>query len=105
MNIIICACAKRYSLATPMEGFLNQLDRFLSSLTLGSTFGLINELHKKEVLTLEEKNLLEAEKGREEEVKRKLIVIVSEKKNKATLKAISRSLQAFKLLYQTVQGI
>ena len=87
-----------------MEGFLHQLDVFLSTLSQSGISSLVTELHGRDVLTSEEKSSLEAVSGGKEEAKSQLIAVLRAKKDRNALRALSQSLMAFKTLYKETQS-
>ena len=87
-----------------METFLLQLDQFLSTLSQGGLVTLVTELHSRDVLTSEEKTSLEAVSGGKERTKAELVAFLKAKKDGTTLRALSHSLRAFKMLYKETQS-
>lgn len=87
-----------------MESFLQQLDQFLSSLNQSGFSSLVSELHSRNVLSSEEKSSLEALRESRDIAKAELIAVLVTKRDGKTLRALSQSLRAFKILYKETQS-
>lgn len=84
-----------------MDKFYSQLDQFLANLPVGSVRNLAEVFHRKDVITLEEKREVE---GGGTGAKATLMSILRTTREPAKLRAISKSLQAFKLLYKDAKS-
>ena len=89
-----------------MEGFFGQLERFLTGLTPGGFGNLIQDLHRREVISLEEWSSVEEQLSAagKEDARERLMLILKTKREAAKLRAISQALQAFNMLYKNTQS-
>lgn len=87
-----------------MDGFFQQLDRFLAGLTPGGFGSLASDLSRRDVLTREEHRAVheQMEASGREEARRRLVAILRSKRDVAKLKAVSQALQEFKKLQQSI---
>lgn len=89
-----------------MEGFFEQLDRFLSALTPGGFGSLTQDLHRRDVLTQVERRQVDeclSDAGKEA-ARESLIGLLRTKRDVAKLRAVSQALQAFQLLYKDTKS-